>query len=91
MISRAAAERALAQTEYEMLFAAPNKSEFDEGIRIPIYFAAGTRKWYAYGKNGKVDGYIAPFFDLEYPEVVARRIKYRGEVQLFSRNGTMRG
>lgn len=54
---------------------------------MPVYFAAGPSKWYPVGGNGIVDLYIAPWFDIEFPEVIARKIGYRGSVALFSRNG----
>lgn len=90
MISRATAEYALTQTTYELLFAAPSKSAFAKGVRMPIYFADGPHKWYPYGENGKVDGYIAPYDHVDHPEVISRKIGYRGSISLFSRDGTER-
>ena len=91
VISRAQAEHALTQTSYELWFAAPSKSAFFNNRRMPIYFAAGPSKWYPVGGNGNAELFIAPYDDIEYPEVIARRIGYRGSVALFSRNGVARG
>lgn len=83
MISREYAERILKQTEYERFNVAPNREAYRKGIFIPVYFAVGPRKWYPYGDGIKPYGWIGPWFDLEYPEIVAQRIGYRGIVEMF--------
>ena len=84
MISREYAERILKQTEYELRFVSPNRRAYVSGIHMPVYFAVGPRKWYPFG-NVSIDGYIAPAYDMEYPDLIGRGIGYAGEVELFSR------
>ena len=83
MISRATATEALKRTAYERFDVAPNSEAYARGVFVTVYFTPAVRKWYAYGDGSKVDGYIGPWEDTEYPEVVARRIGYRGTVELF--------
>lgn len=82
MITREYAERILKQTEYELLFVSPNRRAYVSGIHMPVYFAVGPRKWYPYG-NTTVEGYIAPWHDQEYPDLIGRGIGYSGTVELF--------
>lgn len=83
MISRNKAMEVLKQLEYERFDVAPSADAYRRGIFTTVYFAVGPRRWYAYG-SGTIDGWIGPWFDLEYPEIVASRIGYRGIVELFS-------
>lgn len=83
MISREYAERILKQTEYERFDVSPSREAYRKGIFIPVYFAVGPRRWYPYGDGSRVDGYIAPWHDMEYPDLIGRGIGYSGTVELF--------
>lgn len=83
MISRNKAMEVLRQLEYIRYDVSPNRSAYDAGIYMPVYFAVGPTKWYPYGDGNSVDGYISPIHDTEYPDLIGRRIGYSGEVELF--------
>lgn len=85
MISREYAERILKQTEYELRFVSPNRRAYESGVHMPVYFAVGPRKWYPVGDNGIAELYIAPWHDMEYPDLIGRGIGFTGEVELFRR------
>lgn len=87
MITRDTAEIALRKCNYERYSIAPSISGYDQGISINVYFAAEVSKTYAYGHNGKVEGYIAPIKLINQPKAIQAMIGYHKPIVIIDSKG----
>lgn len=78
MISRVEAESALSRMTYQRMNAGPSKGAIKKGILMPIYFSPDVSKYYAYGENGNVEGYICPEDKQKDREFIGRMIGFPG-------------
>lgn len=77
MIERRKAEKILSKVEYQRKNIGPSSQAIRLGISMPVYFSPDISGVYAYGENGKVEGYICPQSKENDVQFLQRMIGYR--------------
>lgn len=79
--------RALKECNYERFSISPSISGYRRGITMNVYAAREVRKTYAYGSNGKVEGYIMPTGFLQDHNAIRKMIGWKGSVVIVDSEG----